>query len=332
MVKKVLVTGGSGFIGSFIAERLIDKGYRVIVFDKLDSKKAHNLQKIMGHPNFEYVRGNVTDIGQLEKIITEDLNMIYHLSAIVGIKNYLEDPLNVINVNVLGTKNVLDVACKYKIRVLFTSTSEIYGNNPKVPWSEEDNRILGPTSVDRWSYSSSKAIAEHMVLGVHKSKELPVNIVRFFNVYGPRQNPILVVSQSIKKVINGEKPLLYDGGRQTRCFTYIADAVEATIKVAENKKSNGKIYNIGSNKESSIIEVLSIICKALGKDAIFEDVDTYEYFGNKYQDIHRRVPDVSKIDNEIGWRATTSLEEGIDKTIKWALENPWWYNNSLDIK
>lgn len=322
--KEVLVTGGSGFIGSFLVTKLLERGYIVKVFDLIPLSLARNLTKVCNHENFFYYEGDITQIENLRDIVTPNLSSIYHLSSVVGVGKYISNPLNVIDVNVIGTRNILDLAQEHGIKVIYTSTSEIYGKNPKVPWSEKDDRVLGPTSVDRWSYSSSKAVAEHLVLSFHKHSKLPVSIVRYFNIYGPRQNPILVVPQTIKKILLDEKPLLYDTGNQTRCFTFVEDAIEATIQVALSDKTDGEIYNIGSDIEISIYELISKIFKLFNKEMIYEDFDTNKYYGTNYQDIDRRVPDVKKIKDAIGWSISTNLDVGLKKTIEWAKKNEWW--------
>ena len=323
---KNLVTGGSGFIGSHLVEALIERGHKVKVFDLVHPSKAKNLRHILNNPNLEYIEGDITSSEQVKEVVTSDLDVIYHLSAIVGVKKYIDNPLLVIDVNVIGTKNVVEAASRNSTKVIFASTSEIYGNNPEIPWSEEGSRLLGPTTVDRWSYSTSKAVGEHMLLGMHKYRDLPISIVRFFNVYGPRQEPILVISQSVQRVLNGQKPLIYDDGKQTRCFTYVKDAVEAIIQISESESCNGEIYNIGSDIESTIEKALVTICSVSGVESSFEKIDTQEHYGKSYEDIIRRVPNVSKIFNDLGWKATTSLEQGIKKTIEWSRANKWWYD------
>ena len=326
MNPKVLVTGGSGFIGSFLVKKLLERGKEVIVFDRLPYNQAKNLEDLKNNKKLHYFEGDITNKTDVSSVVTQDLEVIYHLSAIVGVSKYISNPLNVIDVNVIGTRNIVEYSSKYKIKVVYTSTSEIYGKNLSIPWSEEDDRVLGSTNIDRWTYSTSKAVGEHLVLAMHKSKNLPVSIVRYFNVYGPRQNPILVVPQTIKKILIGEKPLLYDGGEQTRCFTYVEDAVEATIMVAESKKANGEVYNIGSNKESKIKDVVLKIFQIIGKEVDYIDLDTSKHYGSSYQDIIRRVPDVNKIKEQIDWEISTSIDEGLRKTVEWYSDNILWFD------
>jgi dTDP-alpha-D-glucuronic acid decarboxylase len=319
--ERVVVTGGSGFIGSHLVERLLSEGHHVTVFDKAGSRHLETASK---HKEFELVTGDVRDEAALAKAIPRGTSKVFHLSAIVGIKHYVNDPLAVLDVNVMGTRNALAAAHKAGAKVVFTSTSEVYGKNPKIPWSEEDDRVLGPTTKERWSYSTSKAVGEHLALAMHKGVGLPVSIVRYFNVYGPRQVPDLVVSQSVRRVLRGEKPLLYDSGRQTRCFTFVDDAIEGTIRAAFRPEGDGQVFNIGRSVENTIRELLETILREADSKLGWEEVQTQQKFGKGYEDIERRVPDVSKAKRVLGWEAKTDLATGIRKTIEWARANPWY--------
>jgi nucleoside-diphosphate-sugar epimerase len=323
-MERVLITGGSGFIGSHLTEKLLSLGNEVVVFDSVPISQARNLEKIKNHKNLTYVEGDIRNKKDLEKVITDDVDKIFHLAAIVGVYRYLEDPLKVIDVNIGGTRNIIQLAHKHKTKIIFTSTSEIYGKNPRVPWEEVSDRVLGNTNVERWSYSTSKAACEYMLLGMHKNHGLPITIIRYFNVYGPRQHPKWVISQNVHKALRGERPLVYDGGRQTRCFTYIDDAIEGTIMAANNPKANGEAFNIGSDNEITMRDAIELIIKVSGKKVKWKDVDTKKQFGGKYEDIPRRVPDVSKAKRVLGWATTTPLETGLEKTIGWANQNEWW--------
>ncbi|MEY4731171.1 MAG: UDP-glucose 4-epimerase [Candidatus Parcubacteria bacterium] len=325
-VKKYLVTGGSGFIGSRFVKRLLEEGHQVIVYDNLSSGQAKNLQAYKNNSRFRFVRGDVTDKASLKKVMTKDVDTVFHLSAVVGIKNYIADPLKVVDVNVLGTRNVLEFAAQNGTKVLFTSTSEVFGKNPKVPWAEDDDRVVGSTAIDRWSYSTSKAMCEHMIFAMHKAKGLRAVIVRFFNIYGPGQPPYFVVSQSVQKVLQGKQPLLYDSGKQTRCFTFVDDAIEGTLRAARSEKAVGQAFNIGRSKESTMQEVVELIIELAGKkgELRWKRLDTSAHYGKAYEDIPRRIPDVRKAKRILNWEAKTSLREGLKKTIDWSRKNAWW--------
>jgi len=316
-MSKVLVTGGGGFIGSHLVDKLLSIGHDVTVID-YQKKIPINLKHNLKNKNFTYIPGDVTDKKFLEEVISKDYNIIYHLAAIVGVKNYVEHPLRTIDVNVIGTRNIIDLALKNDIKILFTSTSEVFGKNPNVPWDEDADRVLGPTKVHRWTYSTSKALCEHMLFAVYDRYGLPIVILRYFNVYGPRQKPIFVIPSMIKRVLNGQNPIVFDDGEQTRSPTYIEDAIEGTILAATKKVAEGEAFNIGSQFEMKIKEIASLIIRLSGMEG-----KLYPEFrkGNKvyksYEDLKRRVPKVEKAKKLLGWEAKTTPEEGIKKTIEW---------------
>ena len=322
---KYLITGGSGFLGSQFVRRLLEEGNEVAVYDNLSTGYSKNLEPYRKNKNYSFVKGDITDKGSLKNAMA-NIDMVYHLSAIVGVKEYCRDPLKVVDVNVIGTRNVLELALKNEIKVLFASTSEIFGKNPDIPWAEDNDRVLGSTKIDRWSYSTSKAMCEHMLFAMSKNHGLSSVIVRFFNVYGPGQPPYFVISQSVQKVLKGEQPLLYDSGNQTRCFTFVDDAIEGAMLASKSKKADGDVFNIGSNKETSIREAIEMIIEIGGKKGrlTWKNLDTKKHYGESYEDIPRRIPDVSKAKRILGWEAKTSLRDGIKKTIDWAKQNKWW--------
>lgn len=321
MTKTALVTGGSGFIGSHLVEKLLDRGWQVRVFD---IRRSRNLDDFIDDPGLRFIQGDIRDEGMLAEALTDDVAVVYHLSSIVGVRHYIENPLGVVDINVLGTRVVLDLASRHGTRVLLSSTSEVFGKNPKVPWAEDDDRVLGSTAVDRWSYASSKAMCEHMVLAAHRQLGLPVTVVRYFNAYGPRQAPDYVVSQSIYRVLRDEPPLLYDRGDQTRCFTFVDDLVEGTISAAESERADGEVFNLGSDQETTVRDVVETIIRLSGGKVDWQALDTEAHYGGTYEDIPRRVPDVTKARRLLDWKASTSLEDGLGATIEWARRNQWW--------
>jgi UDP-glucose 4-epimerase len=275
------------------------------------------------------VQGDVTDLAALGQALTPGVDTVFHLAAVVGVKNYLNDPLRVLDVNVIGTRNVLELSQRHGTRVVFASTSEVFGKNPNPPFAEDDDRVLGSTRTARWSYSTSKAMAEHLVFAMHSAYGLPVTVVRYFNVYGPRQAPIFVVSQSIHRILNGRAPLLYDSGDQTRCFTYVDDAVAGTLLAADSDAAIGAAFNIGSMTETSMRDVVDLAIKVADVDTVSsaEAVDTETRFGGRYEDIPRRIPDSTKAQRELGWRLRITVEEGIRRTVEWARANPWYLDD-----
>ena len=320
----VMVTGGSGFIGSHLVEELLANGNEVHVFDSVPLEMSNNLKEVKNHKNLKYFVGDIRSQIDIKKFWCDKAKVIFHFASVVGIKNYIADPLKLIDIIVIGTRYILEEAARSGTKVVFSSTSEIFGKNPDIPWKEEDDRILGSTSIDRWSYSSSKAVCEHMLYGMYRVMGLPFTIVRFFNVYGPRQNPYFVVSQTIYKILRGEMPLMYDDGTMTRCFTFVEDIVEACILAADNPNTICESFNLGNPFETSVKEMISMILKITGSNLGFEQIDTHKMYGKQYEDITRRVPNVNKARDILGWEAKISLLEGLTKTINWAKQNSWY--------
>ncbi|OLF11265.1 NAD-dependent epimerase/dehydratase family protein [Actinophytocola xanthii] len=314
-MSRVVVTGGCGFIGRHLVERLVDRGEAVTVFD--GAPPPHG-------PVTTFVAGDVLDPTALATAITADVDLVVHLAAVVGVDRYLSRPLDVIDINVTGTRNVLERAAEVGARVVVASTSEVFGKNPAVPWREDDDRLLGPTSADRWAYSSSKALTEHLTFGFVRQRGLRATILRYFNVYGPAQRPGFLISRSIHRALNRRPVVVYDDGRQTRCFTYVADVVGATLRAAESPRAVGQAFNIGSMTETTVAEAASLVASLAGPGVEVTSVNTRSALGSSYEDLQRRVPDNGKARALLGWRPTTGLTEGVAATIEWARANPWW--------
>ena len=251
---KVMVTGVAGLIGSHLVEKLLELGHEVYALDTVELDTNPNLINVKSNQNFKYYRGDIRSSTDLNDFFQSDASVIYHLASVVGVNRYMEDPLSLIDIGVLGTRALIGLCIEHDVRMLFASTSEVYGKNSNVPWSESDDRVLGATNVDRWSYSTAKALCEHMLFGVHHKQNWPMSIVRFFNVYGPRQNPIYVVSKSVYRVLNGLAPELYDGGEQTRCFTFVDDVIDGLILAATAKEAIGQVINLGNGCDRRLIQ------------------------------------------------------------------------------
>ena len=324
MKKKVMVTGAAGLIGSHLIEKLLNLNYEVYGFDMVDLESDKNLDHIKKNKNFIYFKGDVRSSEDLNKFFQKDASVLYHLASVVGVNRYMEDPMSLIDIGVLGTRNLIKMCHENKIRMLFTSTSEVYGKNPNIPWKENDDRILGSTNIDRWSYSTSKALCEHMLFGMYHKHKWPMSIVRFFNVYGPRQKPIYVVSKSIHRVLNNKPPELYDGGQQTRCFTYIDDVIDGIILSATLDSAIGHVINLGNTVENTMSEVVHSVLKAAKSELKIYHIETKDRYGKIYEDIPRRVPQTDKALNLLNWKAVTSMQDGIQKTVNWAKENKWY--------
>lgn len=320
---KIVVTGGGGFIGSHLIDNLISDN-EVIAIDT-NKDVPRNLLHLQNNRKFSYVERDILKKESLDQIITDNVDVIYHLAAVVGVGDYCKDPLKVIDVNTIGTRNILEIARQKNIKVVFSSTSEVYGKNPEVPWTEESDRVLGDPTIDRWCYSTTKGLCEHMIHAMHRMYGLPVVVLRYFNAYGPRQRPDFAISNMIHRVLNDKNPIIHDTGEQTRCFTFIKDIVQGTIMAANNPKANGEVFNIGNTKETNITDLAQYILELSEKSSLHREyVDTKKVFSGKYEDLKRRIPDTSKAKRILNWQASTSLTDGLNSTIKWALENRWW--------
>lgn len=313
---RVLVTGGAGFIGSHLVDELVRKGEDVVVLDNFEKGKQDNLKQNLDKKNFRLIKGDVTKKEDVKKAV-KDVDIIYHLAAMVGVKHYVKNPIKVITVNMRGTENLLEAAGGVK-KFLFTSTSEVYGRNTKMPLGEGSERLLGATWVDRWCYSTAKALDEHLCFAYYRERGLPISIVRYFNVYGPRQDTSDysgVIPIFIRRMLDRKPPQVHGDGKQTRCFTFISDIVEGTILAA--KMGKGEVFNLGTEKETSILELAKIILKLMGSNLKPEFIPYEQFYGEFYEDIRRRVPDASKAREKLGWEPKVSLEEGLKKTIEY---------------
>ncbi|HBV97889.1 MAG: hypothetical protein JL50_07625 [Peptococcaceae bacterium BICA1-7] len=317
-MQRVLVTGCNGFVGSHMCERLIREGYAVTGLDIAPYGWEDGFVKTVGGGNFEYLEGDITGERFAAEAVERAMpHIIIHLASVVGVNLYIKDPLKVIDVNILGLRNLVRALKGSGARIIFSSTSEIYGKNPTLPWKEDADRVLGHTPVHRWAYSTSKAAAEHMLWASAAAYGLEAVVLRYFNLYGPRQLPHLLVPAQIKRALQGEELLVYDGGRQTRCFTYIEDAVSGTLAAAISPLAPGEAFNIGSTVETGVEEMTLLIGSLAGLSFNIRKVSTAEIYGNVYEDIPRRVPDAGKAAGILGWRAGTPLREGLLKTIEW---------------
>ncbi|WP_036553848.1 NAD(P)-dependent oxidoreductase [Nocardiopsis sp. CNT312] len=317
--RRAVVTGGGGFVGRHLVERLVEEGYEVTVLDHAHPSDGHRPPE-----GVRWVSGDVRDPRDVARAVRSGTDVVYHLAAIVGVDQYLADPLAVIDVNFTGTRHVLEAALRVEARVVMTSTSEVFGKNPAVPWAEDDDRVLGSTSTARWSYGTSKALAEHLLFAFADRYELPVSIVRYFNAFGPGQRPAYLVSRLVHRALNGRPLTVYDKGHQTRCLTYVGDAVEATVLAGTAGSAVGEAFNVGSRHESTVAEVAELIGALVEGDVPVLHVDTGTSLGASYEDLGRRIPDTGKALRLLGWECRTPLREGLAKTIAWARSTPSW--------
>jgi len=315
---RILVTGGAGFIGSNLVDTLMEQGHEVTVIDNLAVGKASNIEHQLESNRFHFVNDSILNVNTLERLIRQ-ADLIYHLAAVVGVKYVVEDPLGAIITNVRGTENVLELAFKYWVKTVIASSSEIYGKSTAVPLRENGDRLLGPTTVGRWSYSDAKAIDEYFALAYAK-RGLPVVVVRYFNAYGPRLDPRgygSVVARFITQALQGEPMTVYGDGEQTRCFTYVADTVEGTIRASAVREAVGQVFNIGSSREKTINELVRLVRQLTGSHADIVHVPYSSVYGSDFEETRRRVPDVSLAREVLGFEVQTSLEEGLRRTLEW---------------
>jgi UDP-glucose 4-epimerase len=313
---RILITGGAGFLGSHLADAFIARGDEVFV---LDTGSIAKVRHLLDEPRFHYIHDTIFNLELLDGLAAK-VDLIYHLAAVVGVEYYVADPYETLNVNVNGTQNVLKAAYKYNRKVIFSSTSEVYGRNPKVPWREDDDRILGATTIDRWCYSTSKAVAEHFCFAYRKLG-LPVVVLRYFNVYGPRLDRIDVgrlFTIFMGQLLRGADLTVIGDGSQTRCFTFVSDAVAATVAAGLKSTADGHALNIGVDVETSVLEFAKLMLELYrgGKSKI-RFVTQEEIYGRSYEDIPRRVPDNTKMCKLLGVQPKISLREGTAMTMEW---------------
>ena len=318
----VLVTGGAGFIGSHLCERLLTDGAKVTCLDNLSSGKLSYLSGIRRKKGFRIIKGDVLDAKTVNRAV-KGVDAVCHLAAKVGVKHYVEHPIEVIRTNVFGTYNLLE-ACRRKRlkRFVFASTSEVYGKNSDVPLSEESSRILGPSRIDRWCYSTSKSIDEHLCHSYRKEYDIPLVILRYFNSYGPRQDSSDyggVVPIFMRRILNNQAPQVHGDGNQTRSFTFIADAIDATVTSLLRKEAVGEVLNIGNPVETSIMKLANSIIRVAGKEGELkpELMPYNEFYGRSYEDLRRRVPDISRARRLLGFEPRVALKEGLHLTFQW---------------
>jgi UDP-glucose 4-epimerase len=315
---RILVTGGAGLIGSHLVDRLLDSGHEVTVIDNLSVGSINNLADHEDNERFHFVCDSVLNTTVLEGLV-RDCEQVFHLAAVVGVKYIVEDPLGGVLINLRGTENVLELAYRYWVPTIIASSSEIYGKSTAVPFSEDDDRVLGSTSVARWSYSHSQAVIENFAFA-YAHRGLPVTVLRYFNVYGPRLDPRgygSVIARFITQASHGGPLTIYDNGQQTRCFTYVTDAIEGTVRAANTPAAAGMAFNIGSQQEIKVLELGEMIRARVNPVAALEFIPSDLAYGMDFEEPMRRVPDVERAAQILGFRAKVRLEDGLEETIAW---------------
>jgi UDP-glucose 4-epimerase len=321
-----LITGGSGFVGSHLAEALLERGHHVTVIDDLSTGCFDNIQHLVGDPHFRFAIDNVKNEIVLDRLASE-CDVIFHLAAAVGVQLVVDKPVHTIETNIMGTETVLKVALRYRAKVLIASTSEVYGKSSSVSFDEEDDVVLGPSSRCRWAYAASKMVDEFLALAYHRESGLPVVVFRLFNTVGPRQTGRygMVIPRLVEQALRGDPLTVYGDGLQTRCFLHVHDAVEAVVRLAECRPALGKVFNVGSTEEISILHLARKILASAGSpgtansdgssadDPAWEGrirmVPYDEAYKPGFEDMIRRVPNISKVHRYTGWQPSKSLDE-----------------------
>tara|TARA_B100000029_G_scaffold301281_1_gene294175 strand:- start:30328 stop:31290 length:963 start_codon:yes stop_codon:yes gene_type:complete len=308
----ILVTGGAGFIGSHLCDSLIKKNKKVIAFDDLSTGSMDNISQLINEPDFQFIKGSICDYNEINEIIIE-CDMIYHLGASVGVKLVVDKPLESLENNVVGTENVLKSALTGNKKVLITSSSEVYGKNNNVPFSEDNDRVFGSVFSNRWGYALSKSMDEFLAINYYTEKNLETVVVRLFNTVGPRQTGEygMVIPRLVKQALNNNDLTIYGTGKQSRCFTHVNDVVSGLINLMESNKSSGEVFNIGSNDEITIIDLANKIKMLTNSNSKIRFLNYNEVYGENFEDMQRRLPDISKISNLINFKP----QKNIDKII-----------------
>lgn len=315
---RILITGGAGFIGSHLADACIARGDEVFVIDDLSTGSLENIEQLADHPRFHCTIDSVRNEEVLENLV-DSCDVIFHLAAAVGVKLIVESPVRTIETNVRGTEVVLAAAARQRKRILIASTSEVYGLSEQVPFREDGNLVMGATTKGRWSYACSKAIDEFLALAYHREKNLPAIIVRLFNTVGPRQigRYGMVVPTLVSQALAGQPLTVYGSGRQTRCFGFVGDVIEALLGLTDHPDTPGQVFNIGSTEEVSITQLAERVLALTGSPSPIVYVPYNEAYEEGFEDMPRRVPDTSKVERVLGFRPRTSLDDILRAVIRY---------------
>jgi len=324
--RKVLVTGGAGFIGSHLCEALLQRGDEVFVIDDLSTGRIENIVSLQNNRAFHFTLGSILNLTQLESLVKK-VDLIFHLAAVVGVQKIIQTPVDTIEINVLGAHNVLNLAARYSRTCLLASTSEVYGKGAKHPFSEDDDTVYGPTTKSRWSYACSKAIDEFLALAYHHEQGLGVTVARLFNTTGSRQTGRygMVLPRFVDQALRSEPITVFGDGQQTRCFADVSDVVRALLLLAEYRGSIGQVFNIGNPEEISILDLAMLVKRLAGSDSKIQLIPYDQAYAPGFEDMQRRVPDISKITELVGFKPRLKLRQIVNRLIesrKSELEEP----------
>jgi len=314
---RALVTGGAGFIGSHIAEALLDRGHEVWALDDLSTGRVSNFKTYARHPRFRFLEGDVTDTALVTGLVAQ-CDRVFHLAAAVGVKYVLENPLRSLITNIRGTEVVLQACAEHRRRVILFSSSEVYGKGVSVPFAEDDDRVLGPTHKLRWSYACGKAVDECLAQAYWEQQQLPVTVVRCFNTCGPRQTGAygMVIPNMIVRALKHEPILVYGDGNQSRCFSAVHDVVRGVLMLADLDTTAGEVFNIGTDQEVTILQLAERIKQMCASRSTIEFVPYENVYGRSFEDMRRRVPDLRKVERFVGYRPEIKLDQLLEVTIR----------------
>ena len=318
---RFLITGGAGFIGSHLSEDLLGSGHSVVAIDDLSTGRMQNVHALSHNKRFQLVVESITNTTVMDRLVSE-CDIIVHLAAAVGVELIVRSPVHTIETNVMGTENVLRTARRYRKKILIASTSEIYGKLTNVPFSEDDDSLMGATTHHRWAYATSKALDEFLALAYHKEMGLPVVIFRLFNTIGPRQRGRygMVVPRFVRQALSGSDITVYGDGKQSRCFCDVRDVIPAIKGLAESPEAEGRVFNIGANDEITIIDLARKVKSMCGSQSSIILVPYEQATEQGFEDMRRRIPDTSRINELIGWNPTITLDDTITDIIQQSKE------------
>ncbi len=307
---RAFITGGAGFIGSHLAERLLRHGWEVSVLDDLSTGSMSNIAHLKQKPGFQYVIDTAMNRRLVAEMVDE-CNVVFHLAAAVGVRLIVESPVRTLHTNVGATEIVLEAASKKKKKVLITSTSEVYGKSEQIPFQEDGDLVIGAPVRGRWSYACSKALDEFLAISYHRERNVPVTIVRLFNTVGPRQTGMygMVLPRFVGQALRGQPITIHGTGEQTRCFSWVGDIVGALIRLSTLPSAEGNIFNIGSDQEVSINELAQVVKDVTGSDSSIEHISYDQVYGADFEDMQRRVPDLTRIRAAIGYSPSKNLNQ-----------------------
>jgi UDP-glucose 4-epimerase len=313
---RFFLTGGAGFIGSHLAERLLETGQTVVTLDDLSTGRLENIEHLLAHPGFDYQRGSVTDPALVAEL-ADQCDVTVHLAAAVGVRLIVERPVHTIETNVRGTEVVLRAVARTRRPVVVVSTSEVYGKSARASFAEDDDLVLGATLHSRWAYACSKALDEWLALAYARERDLPVIVTRLFNTVGPRQTARygMVLPTFAAQAVRGEPLTVFGTGEQTRCFAHVKDVVEAIRRLAHAPAARGQVFNVGSDREVTINRLAEMVRGAAGSRSPIVHVPYAEAYMQGFEDMPRRVPDLTKLERAIRFRPTMSLEEAIADVV-----------------